>query len=293
MMARPTALAAAALIVLTACEQGQDPAGVAPQITPSFALASIPDVTVRQVTVCKDAPSGTFSFTLSGIGNFTAAVSNPFSLAANNCVLVGTGGMGTLGTVTVTESAQTGFIQDSVQVYRLITDLDNITRAGTLISTSTALPLSASLTPGSQLPQLGFWGYVVVFYNSEAPPPPDGCTFTQGFWKNHEEDWPVTSLTLGTVTYTQDQLLAILRRPVRGNGLVSLAHQLIAAKLNIAAGADPSAISASIAAADAAIGALVIPPVGSGSLSPSSVSALVDALDDYNNGVTGPGHCDD
>ena len=121
----------------------------------------------------------------------------------------------------------------------------------------------------------------------------DGCTLTQGFWKNHEEAWPVTSLTLGSVTYDQAQLLAILGQPVQGNGVLSLGHQLIAAKLNVASGADSSAISSEIAAADAAIGSLVAPPIGSGSLSTSSVSSLVSALDDFNNGVTGPGHCDD
>jgi hypothetical protein len=37
----------------------------------------------------------------------------------------------------------------------------------------------------------------------------------------------------------------------------------------------------------------VVPPIGAGDREPSDTSALVDALDDYNNGVTGPGHCED
>lgn len=117
------------------------------------------------------------------------------------------------------------------------------------------------------------------------------CTFTQGYWKNHEEAWPVSSLTLGTVSYTKAELLQILGQPVQGNGLISLAHQLIAAKLNIAQGADPTAASAAIVAADAMIGGLVVPPVGAGHLSPGSTSSLTQTLDDYNNGITGPGHC--
>jgi hypothetical protein len=119
-----------------------------------------------------------------------------------------------------------------------------------------------------------------------------GCTLSQGYWKNHEEDWPVSSLTLGSASYTQAQLLAILGTPVKGNGLISLAHQLIAAKLNIANGASASAISATIAAADAMIGSLVVPPSGTGYLDPSVTSALNDALTNYNEGITGPGHCD-
>jgi len=117
------------------------------------------------------------------------------------------------------------------------------------------------------------------------------CTYTQGFWKNHPADWPVTSLKLGTVTYTQEQLLAILNTPVRGNGLISLSHQLIAAKLNVASGTDDAAVLSSIQAADALIGGLVIAPIGSGYLKPSATSRLTTALDNYNNGVTGPGHC--
>lgn len=118
-----------------------------------------------------------------------------------------------------------------------------------------------------------------------------GCTLTQGFWKNHSEDWPVSGLTLGGVAYTQAQLLAIFDTPVAGNGLISLAHQLIAAKLNIANGAAGTAINSTIAAADALIGSLVVPPIGSGHLDPSATSALVTALTNYNEGITGPGHC--
>ncbi len=122
-----------------------------------------------------------------------------------------------------------------------------------------------------------------------------GCTLTQGFWKNHASNWAVTSLTLGTVTYTQAQLLAILNQPVKGNGLVSLAHQLIAAKLNVANGATCNTVAKLIKDADAIIGALVAPPVGSGALSTSSVGTLVNGLDNFNQGLLAncPGHCAD
>jgi hypothetical protein len=100
-------------------------------------------------------------------------------------------------------------------------------------------------------------------------------------------------MTLGSVTYTAAQLEAIFDQPVRGNGLISLSHQLIAAKLNIGSGADPTSIQSSIAAADALIGGLVVPPVGSGYLAPSTTSALNTALTNFNEGSTGPGHCVD
>jgi cysteine-rich repeat protein len=116
------------------------------------------------------------------------------------------------------------------------------------------------------------------------------CTLTQGYWKNHPDAWPVTSLTLGTVTYDQAELIVILKTPVKGNGLIALAHQLIAAKLNVAAGADDASIEASITAADALIGSLV---VGEDRLATSETSDLNGALDAFNNGDVGPGHCGD
>lgn len=130
------------------------------------------------------------------------------------------------------------------------------------------------------------------------------CTYTQGYWKNHNPvvcatdpasplclKWPVTSLTLGTVSYNVNQLLSIFNNPASGNGLISLAHQLIAAKLNIAKGANGSAVAQAITDADNLIGGLTIPPVGNGYLTPSATSALTTTLTNYNEGATGPGHC--
>ncbi len=113
------------------------------------------------------------------------------------------------------------------------------------------------------------------------------CTI--GFWKNHPDLWPpfATPMLLGTVSYTKTQLLAILDQPARGNGLISLAHQLIATKLNLANESSPTPIASTIADADALIGSLVVPPVGSGYLDPSSSDALTQTLDDYNNGRLG------
>lgn len=139
------------------------------------------------------------------------------------------------------------------------------------------------------------------------------CTLTQGYWKTHGaagpgsekiydsdnnligyiDEWPVTSLTLGTVTYTETQLQAIFDQSAAGNGLIALAHQLIAAKLNIANGADDTDVAAAITAADALIGSLIVPPIGSGYLSPSATSALITTLTNYNEGTIGPGHCDE
>lgn len=98
----------------------------------------------------------------------------------------------------------------------------------------------------------------------------------------------MTQLQLGNVSYTQEQLLSILHQPVRANGLVQLAHQEIAAKLNIANGADGSCITQTLAAADALIGDLIIPPVGNGYLRPT---IYVSPLTSYNEGELCVPHC--
>ena len=127
--------------------------------------------------------------------------------------------------------------------------------------------------------------------STENPILADDCTLTQGYWKNHPDAWPVQSLELGSRTYSKAEALSILGRPVAGNGLLSLSHQLIASKLNVASGAS-NAVSTAISDADALIGSKVVPPVGSDSVSTASTASLVQALDDYNTGKTGPGHCD-
>ena len=118
---------------------------------------------------------------------------------------------------------------------------------------------------------------------TKAPPQNTDCVFTQGYWKNHPTAWPVSSVKLGNVIYTKAQLLQIFATPAAGNGLISLAHQLTAVKLNIASGAIAPAVTlAAVAAADAMIGSLVIPPVGSGFLSPATTSNLNDILEAFN-----------
>ena len=142
-------------------------------------------------------------------------------------------------------------------------------------------------------PNSGSLASNVVFVSTLGKPE---CT--QGFWKTHGSGacdvaaphvdvWPPSCLpmTLGTVSYTEAELCAIYNTPANGNGLISLAHQLITAKLNGCNGSDLTPIAGTIAAADAQIGGLVIPPVGGGFLSPGSTSANTQTLDDYNNGI--------
>jgi hypothetical protein len=113
------------------------------------------------------------------------------------------------------------------------------------------------------------------------------CPLTQGYWKNHPEAWPVHSLMLGSQIYNMTELLAILNTPSGGDASIILAKQLIAAKLNIANGSDPTPISSTITHADSLLSMF------SGKLpyhvSPASMigQQMVNdgtTLDNYNNG---------
>jgi hypothetical protein len=119
------------------------------------------------------------------------------------------------------------------------------------------------------------------------------CPLSQGFWKNHSNAWLVTFLTLGSQTYSKTELQAILATPVKGDASLILAHQLIAALLNIANGSDSTvdAIVATVQDANALLSTF------SGKLpynvTPSSATgqAMVNdaaVLDNYNDGLLTP-----
>lgn len=140
----------------------------------------------------------------------------------------------------------------------------------------------------------GQWGWA-DFRPYCCPEQPRGCTYTQGFWKNHPGAWPVGGLMLGDHFYTQAELLTLLRTPVRGDASVALAHQLIAAELNVAAGASPiPAIADAQTWMSVHDGGGTLPyGIRASSTAGRMATRLNDALSDYNEGLTGPGHCDD
>lgn len=140
-----------------------------------------------------------------------------------------------------------------------------------------------------------------------APRPPDaappdageaGCTRTQGYWKTHNEDATAPGLQLDwPAPYDEDDLLCgmtlldILWTPPRGDAWLILAHQYIAALLNIASGASSTPeVDAALAAAAAWLAAHC------GGVPASQAGDALDwayLLERYNSGLIGPGSCDD
>ena len=144
------------------------------------------------------------------------------------------------------------------------------------------------------------------------PSPSTGCTRTIGYWKNHAGGWhrhdAITPL-LGRGIWLGDphgrhsirvrsswlavQILKSWGRHWHKNGIRKLRAQLLAAKLNIANGADDSDVAETIIKADHFLAKhhFFKWPW----LSRKDKRKVIDwakTLDDYNNGKIGPGHCD-
>ena len=118
------------------------------------------------------------------------------------------------------------------------------------------------------------------------------CPRSQGFWKNHPASWPVSSLILGGEAYDQAESINLLRTPTRGDASLILAKQLIAAKLNIADGSDPSPVVSEVADADALYAAQSgkLPyDVRASTPTGQQMVGLAEVLDDYNNKLLTPG----
>ncbi len=121
----------------------------------------------------------------------------------------------------------------------------------------------------------------------------DGCTYSQGYWKNHS-NWPFgyspDMRWFGSYhTSWQD----MLQTPPRGNKNIQLAHQYIAAVLNIANGASANyPVNGSGMTIQDIVNAARAHFEGTSSIPSNKITKYKDYLDDYNNGLIGPGHCD-
>ncbi len=142
--------------------------------------------------------------------------------------------------------------------------------------------------------------------------PCGGCTLTIGYWKTHADPtsprnnpdatlkvlksvggtiWLGTPGGTQSVAVTKDNVVSILKFDGT-NGIKKLQAQLLGAKLNIANGADGTAVQSTIQAAD-----LFLAKYGASdwsSLSKTQKQKVLNwmtTLDDYNNGRLGPGHC--
>jgi uncharacterized membrane protein YgcG len=121
-----------------------------------------------------------------------------------------------------------------------------------------------------------------------------GCVRTQGYWKNHSAlseqphnqiAWPISEST----AICDSTWFDVLWTPPHGDAWIILAHQYIAASLNVAAGASAAAdVQAALdEAGDMFDGCAIADGDRAHALE------LADMLDAYNNGTMGTDHCGD
>jgi hypothetical protein len=142
-------------------------------------------------------------------------------------------------------------------------------------------------------------------------PEEEGCTRTIGFWKNWsgfgpQPDMvsPLLPIWLGeaggakSIAVTTNQIAYnLLTQHVYGhpsNGITKLYAQLLAAKLNIAFGASDDAVDDAIDDADEFLADYDWHDWDNFSKQEQKkINKLKSLFDKYNNGIIGPGHCDD
>ncbi|MCS7295277.1 MAG: hypothetical protein NZ761_07750 [Dehalococcoidia bacterium] len=119
-----------------------------------------------------------------------------------------------------------------------------------------------------------------------------GCTYTQGYWQRWTDRWPMGYSPDDPFYNSGQTWIQVLRTPTRGNAYYILAHQFIAATLNVANGATaPEEVQAALANA-AAYFATADPNDPYATTPRADLVAWAGTLDRFNNGYIGPGHCD-
>jgi len=150
----------------------------------------------------------------------------------------------------------------------------------------------------------------------------DGCTLTQGYWKTHstcktngngkgkgparDDTWYLighdyegttgeNSIFMKYEDKDDEQTYCEVfdTKPGKGGKYYILAHQYIAAELNMLAGADPSAIAVAFSEATQLLENNTPDDVKGDKTLESKCVRLGGILADYNEGSIGPGHCDD
>ena len=262
--------------------------------------ASLPDASTRTNTATATLQNYGYDYQLNatagGTTDFSGSAEVDFSGAAVNeideCVDVTDSQAGLLGTLCLVDAPHT-------YEYQLTA---NYAVCGTYTFTNTA----TYTTNDTEAEGSDSW-------NVSVDVPCGGCTLTQGYWKTHSALGPAPYdnawLLLGDkdgdgISEGQSEVFFVAKNGVNGKTYYqvlwtspssgyyySLAHQYIAAKLNILNGAATTAdVTAAINWCETQFFNMY-KLANAPNNKKSTALAKAAILDAYNNGITGPGHC--
>ncbi|MGB5849033.1 MAG: DNRLRE domain-containing protein [Ignavibacteriaceae bacterium] len=131
-----------------------------------------------------------------------------------------------------------------------------------------------------------------------------GCTHSKGYWKTHsiygpapyDSTWALVGEDSTFFLSNQSYYEVMWTPPRGGNAYYILAHQYIGTKLNFENGADPSEAQAAFDEATDLFNTYTPEYIGSlkgNDQIRQQFLELKDMLDQYNNGIIGPGKCEE
>jgi hypothetical protein len=266
--------AAAAALLAVACSTNGDS-----RLSPTGPGADLVDVADKTAQVCKVGPVGTYDFSASLGGSANDGdvfVGTSFSVVVTTegepaCTTVFTRtnsdaveGVDAAAEITVTELAHTGTTLQSI-------DATQDGASPTVIS-----------SPSATMYVNAYHDAVTTYTNVAVHT--GGCTYTQGWYKNHTDSWPEGFDPADTFYDSGLSWIDLYNTPPKGSQYIILAHQYMTALMNIANGASvPAAVQTALDTAEAYF--------TGGSV---DITGVADILDAYNNGLAagGPAHCE-
>jgi hypothetical protein len=154
---------------------------------------------------------------------------------------------GTVESINGTTAVISGQIVDAStpQLFSLLRAGQSVTVRGTLqpgghILATQIVIIATGTLPATIVPPTTTPGPNVVYE----------CPRVANFWETNLDAWPVDTLMLGSQSYQRGELIDIMRGRTEQDASMQLARQLIAAKLNVANGANPDPAGGVIGQAD-------------------------------------------
>ena len=162
---------------------------------------------------------------------------------------------------------------------------DGVTGPGLCIDETLSPTPGATPTPTPSARATGTEAIFTQESNSTA-----NCTYTIHYWRAFTETWRIVSIDLGDRTYSKEQTIAILNIEEPNLVITRLLQQYIITVLNTLKGADPSGIERTMElVSDWLI--LHPPEIRLTQAEKLEGETFADELQDFNDGVTGPGLC--